>query len=135
MIHRAPPHPTSTLACIQKVANSDTVSSHERLGHCSSLTTLRFRLGCLTEVFEAAFLCYFLQCPCCCLHSEGCNGNLPLYFFPGFVLISFAFDIKHGIVDPWEGLSSILVVTAWSKDDVSVGTEEKNVGILNKSNH
>ena len=134
MIHRAPAHPTSTLACIQKVGNSDTVGSRRRLSHCSSLTTLHVRLRSLTALFEAIILCYFFQCPCCCLHSEGCNGNLPLHFFPGFMLICFAFNIKHGIIDPREGLSSILVVTAWSKDDMSVGKEEKNVGTLNKSN-
>lgn len=49
------------------------------------------------------------------------------------MLICFAFNIKQGIIDPWEGLSSILVVTAWSKDDMSVGREEKNVGKLNKT--
>lgn len=85
----------------------------------------------LFQLFEAIVLCCFLQCPCCCLHSEGCNGNLPLHFFPGFLLVCFAFNIKHGIIDPWEGLASILVVTAWSKDDMSVG-KGKNVGILSK---
>jgi len=93
---------------------------------------MHFRLCRLTELFKAIILCYFFQRPCCRLHGEGRNGNLPLYFFPGSVLICVAFDIKHGVVDPREGLSSILVVTAWSKDDMSVGKEEKNVGILNK---
>lgn len=45
--------------------------------------------------------------------------------------IGFAFNIKHGIIDTWEGLSSILVVAAWSEDDMSVGGKE-NVGILSK---
>lgn len=76
-------------------------------------------------VFKAIILCHFLQCSCCCLHSEGCNGNLPLHFFPGFMLISFAFDIKHGIIDSWEGFSCVFVMAAWSKDDMSVGKEEK----------
>lgn len=82
--------------------------------------------------FEAIILCHFFQCPCCCLHSEGSDGNLSLYFFPGSALICFAFDIKQGIVDPREGLPSVLVATAWSKDDMSGGKEEKNVDMLNK---
>lgn len=67
------------------------------------------------------YLSYFLQCSCCCLYSEGSNGNLPLNFFPGFMLIGFVFNVKHGIVDPWEWFSCVLVMAAWSEDNMSVG--------------
>lgn len=49
-------------------------------------------------------------------------------------MIGFAFNIKHGIIDTWEGLSSVLVVAAWSEDDMSVG-KKKGVCILSKKNH
>lgn len=76
---------------------------------------------------DAIFLCYFLQSPCCSLHGEGCNRNLSLYVFPGFLQIHFVFNIKQGIIDPWEGLPNIFVVAAWSKDNMSVGKEKENL--------
>lgn len=49
-------------------------------------------------------------------------------------MIGFGFNIKHGIIDTWEGLSSVFVVAAWSEDDMSVG-KKKSVSILSKKNH
>lgn len=64
------------------------------------------------------FLGYFSQSPCCGLHCEGCNRNLSLHFAPGLGRIHFVFNIKQSVIDPWEWLPHVLVVAAWSIDDM-----------------
>lgn len=65
-------------------------------------------------------LSYFPQSLCCSLHCKGCNRNLSLHFVPGLRSIDFATYIKKGIINPREWFSCILVVAAWSIDDMPV---------------
>lgn len=72
-------------------------------------------------------LYHFFQSPCCCLNCKGCNGNVFLYFSPGWTWVCSIFNIKHSIIDPRKWFSSIFVVPTWSKDDVPI-RKKKNAG-------
>lgn len=88
--------------------------------------TLRFSVSLLLTSHLAEILLYhFFQGPCCCLNCKGCNRNVFLYFFPGWTLVCFIFNIKHSIIDPWKWFSSIFVVPTWSKDDVPIRGKKK----------
>lgn len=71
-------------------------------------------------VLRRNFLGNFSQSPCCSLHCEGCNRNLSFHFFPGLGWVHSVFNIKESVVDPGEWLPHVLVVAAWSIDDMPV---------------
>jgi len=58
------------------------------------------------------------ECHGCCVDGEGRNADLPLDFLPGLLLIGGILDVKQGVIDPWEGLACVFVMTAGSEDQM-----------------
>lgn len=65
------------------------------------------------------------KCLCCGLDSKRSHWNLFFYFVPCRGLVFLVCNIKQCIIYPWERLSCIFIMAAWSKDDVSGGREAK----------
>ncbi len=100
----------------------------ETLTCCSPVST-----ACFEEVKEGRLADDRLQRLSSCVDSEGGDADLPFDLVPGLLRVQGVLDVKQSVINPWERLTRIFIVTAGRKYDMPGRHErEKKTNVYKK---